>query len=200
MIMEGARSTTLPNGGHCVDSAKSSFIYWYGHDCQVNRSAFHFRRRCSDYKQVVSNGSLRVQFNQHGKIEVMDYAIAEPHTEYVPRSKLLAPLDSPEQKPSPNASKGSGKRAAQQRMHQKAPEQSAQAGPPRSPIESWGVTKAVFSIIEVRYKKSSHAPYLILHSSPKPYPEWKTYFNTRNKIPNSRLPMHSASSSTPSKT
>ena len=36
MIMENARSKELPNGHHCVECTKSSFIYWFADDCHVN--------------------------------------------------------------------------------------------------------------------------------------------------------------------
>lgn len=35
MLVEGARETALPNGGHVVDSRKTSFIYWFTNDTQV---------------------------------------------------------------------------------------------------------------------------------------------------------------------
>ena len=35
MIMENARSKDLPSGGHIVECAKSSFIYWFADDCHV---------------------------------------------------------------------------------------------------------------------------------------------------------------------
>ena len=75
------------------------------------------------------------------------------HAEYVPRSKIQVAPDSPEQKPSPNMSKNAGKRAAQQRMNkqlQPSHEQLIPTGPPRSPINRWGVTNAVLNLLEVK--------------------------------------------------
>lgn len=74
------------------------------------------------------------------------------HTEYVPRSKIHAAPDSPEQKPSPNASKSAGKRAAQQRLNkhiQSTHEHLLPTAPPKSPINRWGVTNAVLNVLEV---------------------------------------------------
>ena len=39
MILENAREKDLPNGGHFVESTKSSFIYWYANGCQVSHSS-----------------------------------------------------------------------------------------------------------------------------------------------------------------
>lgn len=36
MILENAREKELANGGHFVESAKSSFIYWLTNECQVS--------------------------------------------------------------------------------------------------------------------------------------------------------------------
>ena len=101
--------------------------------------------------QVMTSGNLRAQFNQHGKIEVLECNVFE-HAEYVPRAKIQAAPESPEQKPSPNVSKNAGKRAAQQRMSkatQPGLEQVISSGPPKSPINRWGVTNAVLNILEV---------------------------------------------------
>lgn len=39
MIVEGARERDLPNGGHIVESPRTSFIYWFTNDCQVRLNA-----------------------------------------------------------------------------------------------------------------------------------------------------------------
>ena len=104
------------------------------------------------FLQVMTTGNLRAQFNQNGKIEIMECLVFE-HAEYVPRSKIQAMPDSPEQKPSPNMSKNAGTRAAQQRISkqlQPLQEQIIPASPPRSPINRWGVTNAVLNLLEVR--------------------------------------------------
>ena len=99
----------------------------------------------------MTTGNLRAQFNQSGKIEIMECSVFE-HTEYVPRSKIQAAPDSPEQKPSPNMSKNAGKRGAQQRLNkqlQLSQDPLALTCPPRSPINRWGVTNAVLNLLEV---------------------------------------------------
>lgn len=35
MLVEGVRETASPSGGHIVESAKTSFIYWFTNDSQV---------------------------------------------------------------------------------------------------------------------------------------------------------------------
>lgn len=35
MAVEGARERDTPNGGHIVESPRTSFIYWFANDCQV---------------------------------------------------------------------------------------------------------------------------------------------------------------------
>lgn len=35
MLVESARETPTPNGGHTVGSPKTSFIYWFTNDTQV---------------------------------------------------------------------------------------------------------------------------------------------------------------------
>ena len=35
MLVESARETPTPNGGHTVESPKTSFIYWFTNDTQV---------------------------------------------------------------------------------------------------------------------------------------------------------------------
>lgn len=36
MVVEGARERESTNGGHIVESPKTSFIYWFNNDCQVS--------------------------------------------------------------------------------------------------------------------------------------------------------------------
>ena len=38
MILESVGERDLQGGGHYVESAKSSFIYWFPNGCQVNES------------------------------------------------------------------------------------------------------------------------------------------------------------------
>ena len=36
MVVEGARERETPNGGHIVESQRTSFIYWFTNDSQVS--------------------------------------------------------------------------------------------------------------------------------------------------------------------
>lgn len=135
MIVERFREVDLPNGGHSVTSEKTSFIYWLanGH-------------------QLVTSGGLRVQFDQIGKIDVLEI-LTTSHEEFVPRAQLLrAATESPEMKHSPNQSKATGKKAAQQRQKQAQTlqEQGPVAAVPNSIINDQGVTPSVQQFLEVR--------------------------------------------------
>ena len=99
----------------------------------------------------MTQGSLRVTFNQNGKIDVMEHFVSMHH-EYVPRTKLQPAPESPEQKSSPSLTKSAGKRAAQQKSNKQQAaqqEQSAQLRVPPTVISSFGVTNAVFYMLEV---------------------------------------------------
>lgn len=134
MIVEQPSEKNLANGGHSVSSDKTSFIFWLnnGH-------------------QLVMGGGLKVQFDHHGKIDVLEI-LTSSHQEFVPRAKLLrAAAESPEIKHSPNQSKASGKKAAQQRQKQA---QAAQDLPPvaaipNSTITDQGVTPPIQQFLEV---------------------------------------------------
>lgn len=135
MIVERFREYDLPNGGHSVTSDKTSFIYWLanGH-------------------QLVTSGNLKVHFDQVGKIDVLEI-LTTSHEEFVPRAQLLrAATESPEMKHSPNQSKTSGKKAAQQRQKQAqaAQDQPRVAAVPNSTINDQGVTPALSQFLEVR--------------------------------------------------
>ena len=135
MILEQFRETDLPQtGGQSLVSSKTSFVYWLanGH-------------------QLVTSGGLRVQFDQFGKIDVLEI-LTQHHEEYVPRAQLLrAAAESPEMKHSPNQSKASGKKGAQQRQKaaQAAQEQVPVAAVPHSIINDQGVTPSVQQFLEV---------------------------------------------------
>ena len=83
---------------------------------------------------------------------MLDHAVSE-YQEYIPRNRLAnQPSASPEQKPSPSASKTSaGKKAAQQRMARQATIESAAPSLPKSPVGHWGVANQVLQLIEVRF-------------------------------------------------
>lgn len=133
MILEQFRETNLPNGGQSLVSQKTSFIYWLanGH-------------------QLVTSGGLRVQFDQFGKIDVLEI-LTTSHEEFVPRAQLLrTATESPEMKHSPNQTKTSGKKGQQrQKAAQTAQEQVPVAAIPRSTINDQGVTRSVQQFLEV---------------------------------------------------
>ena len=134
MILERFREVDLPNGGHSIASEKTSFIYWL-----------------SNGHQLVTSGQLRVQFNQIDKIDVLEI-LTTSHEEFVPRAQLLrAATESPEMKHSPNLTKATGKKAAQQRQKQAqtAQEQGPVAAVPNSIINDQGVTPSVQQFLEV---------------------------------------------------
>ena len=135
MFVEKSREVDLPNGGHLVTSDKTSFIYGLtnGH-------------------QLQTSGTLRVQFDQPGKIDILEI-LTTSHEEFLPRAQLLqAAADPPELKQSPNISKTSSKKAAQQRQKQAqaALEQSRMIPVPNSTVNDQGVTPSVQQFLEVR--------------------------------------------------
>ncbi|KAL8931340.1 MAG: hypothetical protein Q9211_007037 [Gyalolechia sp. 1 TL-2023] len=143
MNVERFREVDLPNGGHSVTSEKTSFIYWLanGH-------------------QLLTTGGLRVQFDQSGKIDVLEI-LTTSHEEFVSRAQLLrAATESAEMKQSPNQSKASGKKAAQQRQKQAQAmhEQVPVAAVPNTTINDQGVTPSVQQFLEVAEAMSLMQP------------------------------------------
>ncbi|KAJ5759520.1 Transcriptional activator ptaB [Penicillium odoratum] len=95
MVVDGPRERDNPNGdgGHIVESGRTSFIYWYTNESQV----FH-------------RGHLRAHFDANNKIVMLDVTVTS-HNEYIPRSQLLEAM---EQKQSPKLAKSAAKRAQKQ--------------------------------------------------------------------------------------
>lgn len=125
MIVEGARERDSLNGGHIVESGRTSFVYWFTNNCHL-----------------FSKGSLRAYFDTSNKIEMLDVVVME-HNEYIPRNMLQA-AESPDQKQSPKVVKGTGKRA-QQKLQQNPPSISV----PESMVTADGVPTAVMGFLEV---------------------------------------------------
>lgn len=125
MVVENARERDSPNGGHIVESGKTSFIYWFVNDTQI-----------------FTNGTLRAHFDMNNKIEMLDIDVLN-YTEYLPRSQLQA-LEALDQKQSPKVSKNMGKRA-QQKQAQLQPAFTL----PESMVTTNGVPTAVMSFLEV---------------------------------------------------
>ncbi|KAE8319287.1 LIM-domain binding protein-domain-containing protein [Aspergillus transmontanensis] len=124
MVVENARERDSPNGGHIVESQKTSFIYWFVNDTQI-----------------FTNGKLRAHFDMNNKIEMLDIEVTS-YTEYLPRSQLQA-LEAADQKQSPKVSKNMGKRAQQKQAQQPA------FTLPESMVTANGVPFAVMSFLEV---------------------------------------------------
>ena len=121
MVVEAARERESPNGGHIVESHKTSFIYWFTNDCQL-----------------FTKGTLRAHFDMSNKIEMLDINITS-HDEFVPRS-LLQSLEASEQKQSPKVSKNNAKRGQKQGQSISIPE---------SMVTSNGVPTPVMGFLEV---------------------------------------------------
>lgn len=145
MILENAREKDLPNGGHFVESVKSTFIYWFVNGCQVMIPLLSITLTLLTSEQLVTSGNLRAQFDQSGKIDVLDLITSE-HNEYIPRAQLLAPVESPDPKQSPKTSKTVGKQRSQQKHQQPQPPQITL---PVSIVNSYGVTQEVMRFLEV---------------------------------------------------
>ena len=96
-------------------------------------------------------GTLRAQFDQFGKIEILDLLPTE-HNELVPLARLKQMAQgSPEIKQSPNTTKNTSKKGAQSRQKQvQACDQPPRTPVPESMVDSWGTTRAVSQILEVR--------------------------------------------------
>lgn len=97
------------------------------------------------------SGGLKVQFDHFEKIDVLEI-LTTSHDEFVPRAQLLrAATESPEMKHSPNQSKASGKKAAQQRQKQAqaAQDQTRVAAIPSTTITDHGVTPPIQQFLEV---------------------------------------------------
>ena len=90
--------------------------------------------------QVVANGSLRAQFNQTGKIDLLEHSVSE-FKEYVPLKTMQ--MESPEQKSSPNVTKSGKKAAATGQRNSKIPVI------PRSVVGEWGLSDLVVQLLEV---------------------------------------------------
>ncbi|KAE8353488.1 LIM-domain binding protein-domain-containing protein [Aspergillus coremiiformis] len=129
MVVENARERDSPNGGHIVESAKTSFIYWFTNDTQI-----------------FTNGKLRAQFDMNNKIEILDIDVSS-YTEYLPRSQLH-PLEITDQKQSPKVSKNMGKRKQAQQA-QPQPQPQLYFALPESMVTPNGVPTAVMSFLEV---------------------------------------------------
>ena len=97
--------------------------------------------------QVISSGTLRAQFDQNSKVELLEF-VTQDHKEFLPRGQmkaLVSPHNSPDQKSSPKQTKTIGKQKAQQRAPPPAP-----IILPESQVNEYGVTNEVAKFLEVR--------------------------------------------------
>ncbi|KAL1954453.1 hypothetical protein VTO42DRAFT_1177 [Malbranchea cinnamomea] len=124
MIVENTVERDLPTGGQIVESPRSCFIYWFENGCQL-----------------VSQGSLRAQFDINGKIDMLDIATSG-NTEYIPRHQLQRP-ESPDQTKSPKAGKGANKKTQQKTSS------GQNITIPESMVTDDGVPVAVMRFLEV---------------------------------------------------
>ena len=102
--------------------------------------------------QIIHNGTLSAQFDNLGKIDILEMHPQE-HQELVPRAQLLqSAQSSPDVKNSPNASKSANKKGAQQRQKQlQVRDQLPHAPVPDSMVNTdVGTTKGVQQFLEVR--------------------------------------------------
>ena len=145
MLVEGAHETPTPNGGHTVQSSRTSFIYWFTNDTRVcfSTSSSFNNAFLTQTAQLFTNGTLVAHFDVNNKIEILDIVVLN-HTEYLPRHQLQALEQSEQQKQSPKVSKNMSKRA-----QQKQPS-SPTITLPESMVTNNGVPIAVMSFLEVR--------------------------------------------------
>ncbi|ODM16062.1 hypothetical protein SI65_08496 [Aspergillus cristatus] len=143
MLVEAVRETASPSGGHIVESAKTSFIYWFTND-----------------SQLFTNGRLRAYFDANHKIEMLDIVVMN-HTEYLPRPQLQALEQAEQQKQSPRVSKNTGKRGQQRQAN------TPSFTLPESMVTDHGVPIAVLSFLEVA-ETISQMQMLLHHSQQNP--------------------------------
>ena len=148
MIMEAATQKDLPNGNHFVESQRCSWVYWFANGHQVRFQIFTFVLQAYSF-QLVSMGTLSAQFDQHGKMDVLEI-VATEHNEYIPRAGLVqTAAESPELKQSPNMSKAASKRQSKQKQQQPPQDQPPQIPIPESAVTDLGITQAIQQFLEV---------------------------------------------------
>jgi LIM-domain binding protein len=122
MQPQGAIERPLPMGCHAVLFQRCTFTHIFGNDAQV-----------------VSTGTLKVNFDANQKIEYLDIGTTK-WVEYVPRLSLT-PGDSPDMK-SPKLNKNIKKAPPR-------PSQPQSVAQPRSMVNSNGITNGVMQNLEV---------------------------------------------------
>ena len=98
----------------------------------------------------MTTGNLKAHLNQQGKIDMLELGVSE-HTEYVQRSKIILAPESPQQKHSPNLTKGNNKKAAaQQKLNRQQTSDQSRLSIPKAPLTGICVPAAVAQVLEVR--------------------------------------------------
>lgn len=132
--IERAAEKDLPaphGGGHVVESARTTFTFYYGNT-----------------HQVVSVGRLQVIFDAQGKIKLFDYK-AEENQEFINRSVLVPDSESPDQKAGTSSPKMSKKQQAQRAKSTLLATPSLLPAIERRPVGEWGIPPQVCQLLEV---------------------------------------------------
>ena len=134
------------------------------------------------YFQVVTTGNLKAQLNQQGKIDMLELGVLK-YSEYVQRNRIVHPPESPEQKPSPNITKGNKKAAAQQRTNRQQASEQARLSIPKAPLSEFCIPTAVFQLLEVSHHCRLDRFALMGPRSLKHSPIWKPFLSFHEAIP-----------------
>ncbi|RYP51091.1 hypothetical protein DL768_003497 [Monosporascus sp. mg162] len=171
---KGTVDKSLPTG-HFIENPKASLIYWY------------------DNSHVVAKGSLRVQFDQDQKIELLEFH-TESHDEYVSRKMVIEralpahqwvkdwnKVNSQDSKLSPEISK-----KGKTKLMKSPPHPPPDLDLPDSAVKNkMGITEAVFQFLEIVEVMGQMNPlfhYYHTHPGLSPYRALEQYVNTA--IPN----------------
>ena len=146
ILDKGLTDRPLPGDCHCIENTKASLVFWY-------ETGSH----------LVSEGTLRVQFDAEQRIEVFEF-LTVSHEEYISRKQVIDAakpahmwmkdwhkLNTPDGKTSPEMSKKS--KAKQLKSPQTQPPE-VLVDLPDSAVNSKGVTQAVHQFLEVELPQS----------------------------------------------
>ncbi|PFH60300.1 hypothetical protein XA68_11146 [Ophiocordyceps unilateralis] len=172
-IERGGPDRPLPGDGYCIESARSSIVYWY-------EMGSH----------LVATGTLRVHFDAEQRIELFEFLTAG-HEEYVSRKRVIDAAkpahiwlkewhkaNSQDAKQSPEMSKKS--KAKLLRSPQTQPPE-VLVDLPDSAVNSKGVTEAVHQFLEIVEVMGQMNPLIgFCHGNPgmAPYAALDQYVST----------------------
>lgn len=174
VIMDrGLADRPLPNDGHCIESAKTNWVYWF-------ETGSH----------LVATGTLRAQFDAEARLEVFEFMTMN-HEEYIARKQVIDAakpahmwmkewhkVNAQDGKGSPEMSK-KGK-AKQLKSPQTQPPE-VLVDLPDSAVNSKGVTQAVHQFLEVVEVMGQMNPlFAFTHANPGlgPYAALEQYVST----------------------